>query len=123
MTSKIENAVLSLASDIAKEMHEEHFDSRRGVGVVDGESLLYFYDNNPYADDAGRRDREHAEMHAALARVGAELLATGSYPPEGAEQAGYTVAHVYDCTDPEGAKREAINIFPGIASGTVRSLN
>lgn len=87
----------ALAQDIAREMHEEHFDSHRGSGVVEGQGLLYLYDNHPYADDS-QRPREHAEIHALLATKGAMLVASGRWPLDG-EDAGYTVAHVYACDD------------------------
>lgn len=118
MSNESQNELmLALARSIVREMHEDHFDSRRGVGVVD-DDVLYFYDNNPYADPE-RRPREHAELHAALLRVGAERVATASYPTDG-EDAGYSIVHIYECSDLTAAEECVHETWPGIL---MRALN
>lgn len=121
MTPDQKLAAQELATDLAREMYDENFESRRGCAIVEDTQFFYFYDNNPYADKA-RRPTEHAEFHAELALVGAEHVATGTYPVEG-ESAGYTVVHVYSCMDPEAAERRLHEIFVDVVMGRRRRVS
>ena len=82
-----------LARDLAALAHQHLFPSRRGVWGLLG-SLAGVYNNNPWADDPGRREREFANLRALMSAAGIDELACASYPPSGAEEAGYTVALV-----------------------------
>ncbi len=89
MPPHVAEAMTVMANEIAREEHEDHFESRRGLGhMTAGRGLpagFFLYDNNPYGDDpvrpfrccghptwarARRADRVHgnARVHPCCAR-------------------------------------------------------
>lgn len=111
-----QEAALTMATDLAREMHEENFQSRRGIGAVKlgRKSGFYIYDNNPYGDDPARpfdapgtrRSREHAALVEFMASRGCKLAGQASYPPPGDDEAGYTVALVFLSASKDQAKSD-----------------
>jgi hypothetical protein len=127
-----ETSLAATAADIARDMHENDFPSRRGIGPfeVGGRVVgFYLYDNNPFANDPERRPANMAKLVAFLAQRGCRLVASASYPageietltlregrvhlstvsfPEG----GYTTAQIFvsdgDPTADEVAARDRI---------------
>jgi hypothetical protein len=85
-----------MAFEIAEEAYKENFESRRGVGTFEDEPGIYLWDAHPYAGDPHRREREMSMLESALLKRGIAVEARASYPPEGDESAGYTVAIVFD---------------------------
>lgn len=97
------------AREIARDMHDHNFSSRRGFGdwEEDGETIgFYIYDNNPWAADPTLRDRHYAELADAMARRECRLVAQASYPDAGAEDAGYTVALIFESAEPSRASED-----------------
>ena len=91
--------VHQMAYDCAKDAHENHFQSRRGIYGIkmgDGMTILCIYDNNPYANFPARRDEETALYRDWLAQHKIGELAYATYPPGGDEGAGYTYAMLID---------------------------
>jgi hypothetical protein len=90
--ARTRNPYVALAQSLARDANEEHFESRRGVWTLEqAPGVVCVYNNNPYAGDPERRDREIADLHARMVAGGYQELATASYPAEGVEQAGYTI--------------------------------
>lgn len=88
-----------LAFLLAADAHENNFSARRGIEVVWG--VLYYFNNNPWTAgqeygahyDASRdwmRRMEFALLRTWFAAQKFEVLAEASYPPAGAQGAGYT---------------------------------
>jgi transcriptional regulator with XRE-family HTH domain len=90
------------AEKFARDAHENHFPSRRGVWYLQGLCKLCVYNNNPYAQHPDRRDEETAAFRAWLRANGIKELAYATYPMTG-ESAGYTYAMILDA----GAERQA----------------
>ena len=80
---------------IAREAYTENFSSWRGTSDYYDGPYVYLYDNYPYRNDPGQRDREHTELIALLTARGFVVVARASYPTSG-ESKGYTVAIVFD---------------------------
>jgi hypothetical protein len=87
-----------IAESAAAYAHSGLFGSRRGLLHSD-DHLVVAYDNNPYADDPQRLDRELTALKAQLAHLGVTLLAQASYPRAGRSR-GYTVAMVWELPPP-----------------------
>lgn len=90
-------SLAATAADIARDMSENNFPSRRGIGPfeVGGRVVgFYLYDNNPFANPE-RRPANMARLVAFLAERGCRLVASASYPAEGHEDAGYTTAQIF----------------------------
>jgi hypothetical protein len=93
-----------LATVEAEWAHTENFKSRRGiypfeVDPADGPNVLIVYNNNPFGtmgDNPDPRDQELATLRERLAAAGVAELGFGTYPPAGAEDAGYTFSLVID---------------------------
>lgn len=117
LTANEAAALNALAQDIAQEMNEDNFSSRRGAQSLEPHrgrmAGFYLYDNNPYGDDpirprdaeGTRRAAEHAEVIALMATRGCTLVARASYPTTG-DVRGYTVALVFISATPEAAKQD-----------------
>lgn len=95
--------MMAFAARYAADAHENNFSSRRGLEVFRG--VLCYYNNNPFTVgqeggapyDASRdwmRKMELALIRTWLAAQKFEVLAEASYPPAGAEGAGYTTAMI-----------------------------
>jgi hypothetical protein len=102
----------SFAADCARDAHENHFPSRRGVWYFEDKDVLVFWKNNPYANRPTLRDEETAAFCAELAARGIEELAYATYPPEGDEGAGYTYALVVNAS--RDRESELSDIMTGI---------
>jgi len=85
-----------LAFAFAKDAHEDHFPSRRGVWHIEDLGVLCLYNNNPYANYPALRDEETAAFRKRMRAAGIKVLAYATYPPEGEESAGYTYAMLLD---------------------------
>jgi hypothetical protein len=68
-----------------------------GVYHVESLDVVVVYDNNPYEADT-YRNRQWSRAVVRLAEAGIKMLAEDIYPPLLAEDAGYTVATVFDCS-------------------------
>jgi len=80
-----------VAAKHAAVAHENHFHTRRALWPIDDAPGVFAYiDNNPYAGDPRRRDRELQAMREWLSERGYDVLATAAYPALGDEDAGYT---------------------------------
>jgi hypothetical protein len=88
-----------LAFDSAKDAHENYFSSRRGIWLFEDNGIVCVYNNNPYADDAKRRDRETAAFRARMKAARIREVAYATYPPAGKEDAGYTYALLLKADD------------------------
>src|SRR5262245_4446515 len=84
-----------LAQCAARVANEQDFDSHRGIYGIEDLDVLCIYDNNPYADDPQRRERELAAFREVLKTEGVKELAFASYPTTG-EDAGYTFVMLID---------------------------
>jgi len=95
MVNSIRQTIIwaEMAAVFARDAHENHMESRRGVWPVEGHDVLCSY-NNPYANDPNRREEELAEFRRRMAEEGIEELAFATYPPEGQEDSGYTYAQI-----------------------------
>jgi transcriptional regulator with XRE-family HTH domain len=87
----------AFAHGAAKDAHENHFPSRRGVWHFEDLDVLVLYNNNPYAKFPTIRDEETAEFRRRLAAEGIKELAYSTYPV-GGESDGYTYAMVIDAS-------------------------
>ena len=70
-----------IALGCAKDAHENHFSSRRGVWHFEDLDVLVLYNNNPYAKLPNLRDEETAEFRRRLAAEGIQELGYATYPP------------------------------------------
>ncbi|HEY1068800.1 MAG TPA: hypothetical protein VGE52_21950 [Pirellulales bacterium] len=86
-----DDAFVKAAKRLAKQAHNKEFATRVGVWQID-EHRLCVFNNNPWADDAGRRDRETAAFRDWLNSAGITELGYATYPPAGDPDAGYTYA-------------------------------
>lgn len=90
---------LAVTDLCARDAYENNFASRRGTYIVElfgaADSVVCIYDNNPYKDDATKRDRETDDITRRLAAIGVETLAYSTYPKDGVS-AGYTYAMLVD---------------------------
>jgi hypothetical protein len=92
------------AESCAREGYERGFDVRRALWTLtDAPDVCVLVDNNPYADDPGRREREHAKFREWLSQWGRSVLAEAGWPV-GAE---YTRAIVFESDEAtiEGARQ------------------
>lgn len=90
-----------LARAAAADAGENYFPSRRGIWHFEDVDKLCIYNNNPYANDPERRDKETATFRDWLKSNGIKELAYATYPLTG-EDAGYTYAMILDA----GVERE-----------------
>lgn len=111
--SKTPEAAKELAEHHARNAHENHFQSRRGVWDL-GSNLFCFYNNNPYKMVPGLRDRESALLCAMLEQKGGIVLGRGSYPPAGEADAGYTTTLVVGA--PKGASLQTLSNMYAMAT-------
>ena len=86
------------AAACARDAHDNHFPSRRGIWQFTGLPVLVIYNNNPYAKHPTLRDEEVTKFRGELALAGIKELGYGTYPgeddPDG--QPGYTFAMVIE---------------------------
>jgi hypothetical protein len=83
------------AQDCARIAHEENFQSRRGCCTLEndwGEKVLVFYDNNPYQAGPRYRERQLCRIRQRIDQLGLREVGFATWPPEGQEDAGYTLA-------------------------------
>src|SRR5262249_42024328 len=85
-----------LAEASARDAHENSYDTRRGVWHLEDVGALCFYNNNPYEKYPTLRDEEVAEFRKRLKAASITELAYATYPPPGAEEAGFTFALIVD---------------------------
>ena len=85
----------ALAAGAARDAHENHFSSRRGIWPLDEVPVpaMVLYNNNPYAGDPQRRHAELKMFRSWLAQEGIVELGFGEFPIDG-EEAGYSNALV-----------------------------
>ncbi|MGO9836086.1 MAG: helix-turn-helix domain-containing protein [Polyangiaceae bacterium] len=96
------------AAKVAREAHEQDFESRRGAYRLTGRTPgLCLYDNNPWPDvswptlekpESGTRALQFNELMAWCEEQGIKALANAAYPPPGPgeDQPGYTRALLLD---------------------------
>jgi hypothetical protein len=97
MRTKVTKAAWdSLAFALARDAHENHMESHRGVWFIEDRGVLCLYNNHPYAGHPTLRDAEVAEFRQRMDELGIEELAFATYPPPGDEDAGYTFALLID---------------------------
>lgn len=77
--------------DVARDVHRDHFDSRRGVIAEPGDPLVIWYDNDPTAD----RPAQHAAVLAMLETKGIAPMARAGYSAEGSDADPYTLVHAF----------------------------
>jgi hypothetical protein len=105
-TKKISMAVYwnGVASGLAKDASEKHFESRRGVWYIkphrmpDGrqaQGVTCLYDTCRYRNSS-KRAEETLEFRRRTKAAGLKELGYATYPPEGEANAGYTYALVID---------------------------
>jgi plasmid maintenance system antidote protein VapI len=87
-----------VAQAFAKDAHENHFSSRRGIWHLEDLNVLCVYNNNPYAKHPELRGEETAAFRDWLRANGIKELAYATYPVTG-ENAGYTYAMIIDAGD------------------------
>lgn len=80
------------AQALALAAHTDYFHLRRGVFGLPDLGKVCLFNNNPYADDPGRRDRETGRLRSVLRKEGWKEEAYATYPGEGEDDAGYTYA-------------------------------
>jgi hypothetical protein len=91
-TKRNETEWHQLAVECARDACENHFDTRRGMDLME-DGVVCLFNNHPYAKFPSLRDEETAEFRRRLAEEGSMAeLAYATYPPEGEEDAGYTYA-------------------------------
>jgi hypothetical protein len=86
-----------LARHEAQVNHDSNFPSRRGIYHFEDLDVLLVYNNNPWADDPERRERETTAFREVLEKNGIKELAYATYPLTGAD-AGYSYAMVIDAS-------------------------
>jgi hypothetical protein len=92
----------TIACEAARVAHEEDFESRWGLrvleGVLDGYDVCVIYNNNPYARKLIRRDQELEEFRRWVADHPHQVaeLAYAEYPNRGAGE-GYSYALLIQC--------------------------
>jgi hypothetical protein len=106
----------ALAAAAAEDAHENKFSSHWGHFRFSKPAALCLFDNHPY-NDPTKRDRQLAEFEVWLAMKGIAILARGSYPAEGEEEAGYTRTLIIDAS---GARaRDVIRAWEAIIERTM----
>jgi transcriptional regulator with XRE-family HTH domain len=109
------------AQRMAKDAHENHFPSRRGVWHIADADKLCFYNNNPYAAAPTLRDEEVAEFRKRLKAARIKELAYATYPLPGEESAGYTFAMIVDAGD--NRQQELVDWWHEIISASFQRLS
>ncbi len=86
------------ANHFAKQAHNDHFSSRRGVWEIEDLDCLLYYNNNPYKD-VTIRQREVKRIKAALSEAGIKVIGFGQSGEKlsGSEEK-YTIAMLIDCS-------------------------
>jgi transcriptional regulator with XRE-family HTH domain len=83
----------SIATAMAREAHENHFSSRRGIWHLEDLDILCAYNNNPYAKSPKLREEETAEIRKFLAAHDIDVIAYATWGKD-----GYTYAMLIDAS-------------------------
>jgi hypothetical protein len=83
----------TLALDVARDVHEENLESRRGLYILGGLALVY-YDNNSFEKDTDARERLISNYREYLKQTNLATEMASAYWPISGEEQDYTFAMV-----------------------------
>ena len=128
LTHGIKESFPEMAAYYAQTACEKHFERRSGLIILDdvesdGRLVVALFDNNPYSADPLERPRQIDDFRDRLPGITAEELAFASFPPEGEQDAGYSIAMIIAIERGGGPTGRLTKAWDDGISNSVKRLN